>query len=167
MINAAIGLGANLGDPKKQVLEAMQRIANHDGITQLEASRLYVTEPVGPIQDQPVFINAAMTIQTRLSARELFDILKALEQAMGRSVSAVRFGPRVIDCDILLFGDDCVQELTLTIPHACLEERAFVLYPLREIANDWCLPDGRSIALLASLCDPQGVDVLEEEVVCE
>ena len=131
MVKAAIGLGSNIGDPVANVQDAIRRLA---GIGKLLAqSSLYRTKPWG-VHEQPDFINAAVIIEVECTARELLDRLLAIELSMGRErANSVRWGPRIIDLDILTFGDLRTEEPGLIVPHKHLYERAFVLAPLAEI----------------------------------
>jgi 2-amino-4-hydroxy-6-hydroxymethyldihydropteridine diphosphokinase len=126
---ALLGLGANLGDPVATLRAAKARLAEHGSITAV--SSLYRTPPWG-VEDQPPFVNAALALETALDPDALLAALKALERDLGR-VAGSRWGPRAIDVDILAFGDVRRDDPALTIPHARLYERAFVLVPLAEI----------------------------------
>jgi 2-amino-4-hydroxy-6-hydroxymethyldihydropteridine diphosphokinase len=128
-VRALLGLGANLGDPVATLLEAKARLENLGRVT--AASSLYRTPPWG-VADQPPFVNAALALETALDPDALLAALKALERALGR-VASVRWGPRAIDVDILDYEGVRRDEPALTIPHARLFERAFVLVPLAEI----------------------------------
>ena len=127
-----LGLGSNLDDRVETVRGAERLISEIDGVIVVSSASLYDTEPVG-IVDQPSFINSALKIKTTLQPAELLGKLKEIEREMGR-VDAVRWGPRIIDIDILLFGDIVINEEGLTIPHPEMTKRAFVLVPLSEIA---------------------------------
>jgi 2-amino-4-hydroxy-6-hydroxymethyldihydropteridine diphosphokinase len=126
---AAIGLGANLGDPAATIELAFERLA---ALGQVVArSRLYRSEPWG-IRDQPAFVNAAALLDTALEPRALLCELQAMEQALGR-VPGPRWGPRALDLDILTYGERRIDEPGLVVPHPRLLERAFALVPLAEI----------------------------------
>lgn len=127
-----LGIGSNLGNPENNCGEAIDRISKVEGIKVLRASSLYRTEPVG-ITDQPWFVNAAVEIRSHLSPGDLFNGLKSVERAMGRE-TALRWGPRIIDIDILLFDQEVIDEENLKIPHPELHKRRFVLLPLNELA---------------------------------
>jgi 2-amino-4-hydroxy-6-hydroxymethyldihydropteridine diphosphokinase len=133
MARAAIGIGANLGDAPAAVRAAIVQLATLG--TLLAASRLYRTAPWGETE-QPPFINAAALVETQLAPRELLAALKACEAAAGR-VAGARWGPRVLDLDILDYEGVRFAEPDLTIPHARLHERAFALVPLAEIDARW------------------------------
>lgn len=130
---AYIGIGSNLGQPLEQCLEAIKCLSSVNGITLLRCSSLYRTEPIG-LKNQPWFVNAVAEIRTSLSPRALLRILMQIEEAMGR-VREAHWGPRIIDLDILLFGQEIVQEQDLKIPHPELHKRRFVLIPLSELAS--------------------------------
>ena len=127
-----IGLGANLEQPVEQCLEAVQQMRAADGIRVLRRSSLYRTEPVG-IQEQSWFVNAVVEISTVLPAGELLQTLLAIERLMGRQREA-RQGPRIIDLDILLYGQQVIQSPDIIIPHPEFHKRRFVLIPFYEIA---------------------------------
>jgi 2-amino-4-hydroxy-6-hydroxymethyldihydropteridine diphosphokinase len=132
-IIAFIGIGSNLGDAAARCREAMDRIGRIKGSTLLRRSSLYRTEPVG-YKDQDWFVNAVVELRTGLSARDLLNLLKAVERDMGRKEDEVRWGPRVIDLDILLMGQNVVAEKDLVVPHPELHKRRFALQPLAELA---------------------------------
>ena len=140
---AYLGLGANLADPEQQLQEALARLTRHEGIELLACSSFYRSRPLGP-QDQDDFINAVCRISTSLSPLDLLDRLQAIEQAQGRQRSRP-WGPRTLDIDLLFYADLVLHSERLTLPHPLIAERAFVLYPLRELLPDGCLPDGRRL----------------------
>ena len=119
-------------------------MAADPGIRVLAVSSVRETDPVG-YEDQPRFLNAACAIETGLGPRELLERLLAIERALGRERTGPRFGPRTIDLDLLLYGNETLDEPGLTVPHPRLAERLFVLEPLLELAPDLVLPDGRAI----------------------
>lgn len=128
-----IGLGSNLADPGAQVERASRALADLPKTRLVQRSRLYRSAPWGRA-DQPEFVNAVVALQTELTPRELLEALLAVERAAGRARDATRWGPRVLDLDILVFGDRLIDEPGLHVPHPHLHERAFVLLPLAEIA---------------------------------
>jgi 2-amino-4-hydroxy-6-hydroxymethyldihydropteridine diphosphokinase len=132
-IIAFIGIGSNLRDPAVQCRDAFRRIGAIPEIRLLRRSSLYRTEPVG-FQDQAWFINAVAEIRTDLPPRKLFEALNEIERKMGRT-DGPRWGPRVIDLDLLLYGQEVVAEEDLVIPHPELHRRRFVLEPLCELAS--------------------------------
>jgi 2-amino-4-hydroxy-6-hydroxymethyldihydropteridine diphosphokinase len=148
-----LGLGSNLGDRGQNLRRALSVLDETDGITVRSASSCYETQPVGPVTGQDEFYNAAVEIETTLSPQELLALIKAAEIQLGR-VSGERWGPRVIDIDILLWDNNILQQEGLTIPHPEMTTRAFVLAPLAEIAPDVAHPTARkSVAELASQLD--------------
>jgi 2-amino-4-hydroxy-6-hydroxymethyldihydropteridine diphosphokinase len=143
-----VGLGSNLGDRERNIREAVERLRK---IGAVRLSTLRDTDPVG-VADQPNFLNAVAELSSELPARELLDRLLEIERELGRDrAKEGRWGPRTIDLDLLLYGDEVIDEPGLTLPHPRLAERRFVLEPLHELAPDLVLPDGRRIKdLLAS-----------------
>ncbi len=127
-----IAIGSNLNGPIKQLNKAVEHLKNHPEITIVNVSSFYVTKPVG-IENQPDFINAVIEIKYGHGAHKLIDELLNIELLFGR-IRAEKNGPRIIDLDILLFGDLEINDSDLTIPHPRMMERVFVLLPLAEIA---------------------------------
>jgi 2-amino-4-hydroxy-6-hydroxymethyldihydropteridine diphosphokinase len=137
-----VGLGSNLGDRERNLHEAVERLGEI-GLVGVSAFR--DTDPVGVVE-QPNFLNAVAELSSDLSPRELLDRLLQIERELGRDrTKKERWGPRTIDLDLLLYGDEVVDEPGLTVPHPRLAERRFVLEPLHELAPDLVLPDGRRI----------------------
>ena len=148
---AYIGLGANLGPREATLLRAVERLAAEEGVRVLELSSLRDTEPVG-VTEQPEFLNGAVAIETTLSPRELLDALLRIERELGRVRDGERFGPRTIDLDLLVYGDEVVDEAGLEVPHPRLHERKFALEPLAELDPDLEIPGrGQVSKLLACL----------------
>jgi 2-amino-4-hydroxy-6-hydroxymethyldihydropteridine diphosphokinase len=129
-----IGLGSNIGDKYQNIALAIDKMRLLPSTLVVEQSSNYLTAPVGS-KDQPDFLNAAVKITTDLAPRELLDRLKAIEKALGR-VETTRWGPRVIDLDILLYDNIVMDEETLKIPHPLMHNREFALEPLGEIAPE-------------------------------
>jgi 2-amino-4-hydroxy-6-hydroxymethyldihydropteridine diphosphokinase len=155
---AYVAVGSNLNQPRERVLEAFDALAALRA-TRLELrSRLYRTAPMGP-QDQPEFVNAAAGLLTRLSARELLEELLAVEGAMGRRRQE-RWGPRVIDLDLVWMTGAAVDEPGLKVPHPGVSERNFVLYPLCDIAPALAIPGHGRVADLMSKAGEAGISVL-------
>jgi 2-amino-4-hydroxy-6-hydroxymethyldihydropteridine diphosphokinase len=156
MAIAYLGLGANLGDRAQQLARACATLHQHPAITVQAVSSLYHTAPVG-VTDQAWFLNAVARLQTSLTPTALLSVTQAIERRLGRT-PAPRWGPRVIDIDILLYDAVYLQRPFLTIPHPALHERAFVLVPLQELAPDLQLPGGTRVRnLLATLPNDAGV----------
>jgi len=149
---AFVGIGSNLGEPESQIAAALEQLAAEDGIEVVAVSTLRETEPVGYL-DQPSFLNGAAQLETALPPRELLERLLEIESRLGRVRGAgPRFGPRTIDLDLLLYGDEIIDEPGLTVPHPRLWERRFVLEPLAELAPGLDIPGlGPVQALLAEL----------------
>jgi len=160
MQNAYIGLGSNLADPQAQVEQALEALSNLPHTRLLRRSRLYCSAPWGRV-DQPEFINAVAAVETVLGARALLDALLAIERGAGRTRDATRWGPRALDLDILVYGDQLIDEPGLHVPHPHLHERAFVLLPLVEIAPELAIPGRGCVAELARQIERAGCRPLE------
>jgi 2-amino-4-hydroxy-6-hydroxymethyldihydropteridine diphosphokinase len=132
-MRAYVGLGANLGDRERTLRAAVEALAVNHQIEVLAVSSLRETDPVGPVQDQPRFLNGAVALETSLSARELLNVLLRTEAAFGRTREGTPGGPRTLDLDLLVYGDEEIDEPGLQVPHPRLHERTFVLEPLREL----------------------------------
>jgi 2-amino-4-hydroxy-6-hydroxymethyldihydropteridine diphosphokinase len=145
---AYIGLGTNLGDRELNLRRALERL---EELGPVRTSSFRETDPVG-VTDQPKFLNAAAELATELSPKELLERLLEIERELGRDRARERrWGPRVIDLDLLLFGEEAIGEPGLTVPHPRLADRRFVLEPLFELNEDLTLPDGIRVRdLLAS-----------------
>ena len=151
-MNGYLGFGANLGDRKKNLTQAVNALNSRPDLAVLRTSGIYETEPWG-LTDQPKFLNMVAEIATSISPTELLERVKKLEKDMGRE-DGPRLGPRQIDIDILLLEDRVVDEPELIVPHASLHLRAFVLVPLAELAPDSVHPVlGVTIADLAGQVD--------------
>jgi 2-amino-4-hydroxy-6-hydroxymethyldihydropteridine diphosphokinase len=148
---AYVGLGANLGDREAMLRSALEQLGAEPGIDVMAVSKLRDTDPVG-ITDQPRFLNAAAAVETDLTARELLDRLLGIERRLGRTREAPRFGPRTIDLDLLLYGDEQIDDPGLEVPHPRLHERLFALEPLADLDPALEVPGhGRLADLIARL----------------
>jgi 2-amino-4-hydroxy-6-hydroxymethyldihydropteridine diphosphokinase len=136
---AFVGLGANLGDRRRALRAAVDALAAEDGVEVVSVSVLRETEPVG-VGQQPLYLNGAAELETTLTARELLDRLLAVEQRFGRVRVPGEHGPRTLDLDLLLYGDEVIDDSGFTVPHPRLHERRFVLEPLAELAPGLVVP---------------------------
>jgi 2-amino-4-hydroxy-6-hydroxymethyldihydropteridine diphosphokinase len=139
-MRAYVGLGSNLGKREATLRGAIERLASDPDVKVVAVSTLRETDPVGPITDQPRFVNGAVAVETTLTPRALLDRLLEIEAEFGRTRDGPRGGPRTLDLDLLVYGDERVDEPGLQIPHPRLHERDFVLEPLQELG--W-RPTGR------------------------
>ena len=145
---AYVGLGANLGEREATIRRAVELLAETPGVAVVAVSTLRETDPVG-YADQPRFLNGVAALETTLAPRALLERLLAVERELGRvRGEGPRFGPRTIDLDLLLHGDEVVDEPGLVVPHPRLAERQFVLEPLHELDPRLALPDGRRVSEL-------------------
>lgn len=157
---AYVALGSNLDDPRAQVERALSALGRLPNTRLVARSSLYRSAPFGPVA-QPDFVNAVAGLLTQLAPRALLDTLKSLEAVLGREVPTVRWGPRRIDLDLLVHGAARVDEPGLTVPHAGLAKRPFVLVPLSEIAPDLEVPGLGRVRALASRPDATGLDRID------
>jgi 2-amino-4-hydroxy-6-hydroxymethyldihydropteridine diphosphokinase len=155
MTIAYIGIGSNVGERELFCRDAVEALADTDGIDIQGVSSLYETEPVGG-PPQRSFVNLVVKIECELSPRRLLETCKGIEERMGREPSDIHWGPRVVDLDVLLFGDEKVNEPGVEIPHPRIRERRFVLVPLLEIDAEVTDPWGDRYA--------DGLDEAEGEV---
>lgn len=153
---AYVALGSNLDQPAMQIQRAFTALANLAQCRLIARSRLYRTSPLGP-QDQPEFVNAAAGLLTKLTPRELLVELKRLERELGREQPVVRWGPRLIDLDLLVHADAQISESDLSVPHRGLTERNFVLYPLLDIAPELLVPGHGRVRQLAARVGAAGL----------
>jgi len=142
---AFLGLGSNLGD-RLENLRAAVALLEQGGHRVARSSRVYATDPVGG-PEQPEYLNAVIEVEASGSARELLETCLAIEKHMGRE-RGERWGPRVVDLDVLTFGEEEIDEQGLQVPHPRMHERGFVLIPLLELDADPPLPGGRKAAEL-------------------
>jgi 2-amino-4-hydroxy-6-hydroxymethyldihydropteridine diphosphokinase len=144
-----IGLGSNLGDRERFLRRALELLRADPGIDVTGVSSVRETDPVGFV-DQPRFLNAVASVETDLGARQLLDRLLAAERVLGRRRDSPRFGPRTIDLDLLLYGDEEIDEPGLTVPHPRLTERRFVVEPLHELDPGLVVPGRGPVSDLLS-----------------
>ena len=155
-MQAWLGLGANLQHPVMQLNEALSRLAQTDGIELCQTSSFYRTPPWG-YEQQNDFINAVVQIETSLDPLTLLHSLQSIENAMGRQRSGHRWGPRIIDIDLLLFEDQTICSTELSVPHPRMHERAFVLLPLAELDEGIVIPGQGVVGALLSELDYSGI----------
>jgi 2-amino-4-hydroxy-6-hydroxymethyldihydropteridine diphosphokinase len=152
MAKAYVALGANLGDRAGAIQAAVEKLDAVPGVSVEAVSSLTETDPVGPVRDQPRFLNGAARLETELPPRELLAVLLAVEAALGRVREGPPGGPRAIDLDLLVYDQERVEEPGLTLPHPRLHERRFVLEPLAELEPRLKVPGKGTVeALLAKL----------------
>ncbi|HEV7584879.1 MAG TPA: 2-amino-4-hydroxy-6-hydroxymethyldihydropteridine diphosphokinase [Solirubrobacteraceae bacterium] len=152
-----LGLGSNVGDRRANLQAAVDALPAA-GIEVLASSSTYDTDPVGEVLDQPSFLNACLLVRTALEPLELLAAVKRLEQGLGREEPSLRHGPRTIDIDVLLLGAEQLEHVRMSLPHAQLLSRRFVLIPALELDFQLTAPDGRRLAdALASLPVEEGV----------
>ena len=161
MERAYIALGSNLETPVEQLRAARRAIADLPLSSLNAVSSFYASDPLGP-PDQPRFVNAVAALDTELGPLDLLDALQRIEREQGRVRKAERWGPRTLDLDILLFGERRLASERLTVPHYHMHARAFVLYPLAEIAPGLRLPNGRQLQELLDACPYAGLERLPE-----
>lgn len=147
-VDVAVGLGSNLDNPDQQLLQACKTLSSSPLVKGFRCSGFFYSKPQGP-QDQPDFVNAVCRFSTSLPPQDLLDWLQQIEQQQGR-VKYRHWGERLIDLDILLYGDQLIQKPGLVIPHRHLSERDFVLVPLAEIWSDVVIPGMGGVQTLLS-----------------
>ncbi|MCX5515273.1 2-amino-4-hydroxy-6-hydroxymethyldihydropteridine diphosphokinase [Kaistia algarum] len=157
MSEAFLGLGGNLGDRAATLAAATDDLRTAEGVRVTHVSSLYETPPWGPVPQGP-YLNACVAIETTLSARALLDLCLAIEKRHGRE-RLVRWGPRTLDIDLLLYGRETIDEPGLIVPHPRMAERAFVLVPLAEIAPGLMIGGTTIETLLDRLPDTERQDV--------
>jgi len=155
LTRAAIALGSNIGDSASILMDALQALDQHPQISLVRHSSWYRTVPVGPVQDD--FLNGCALLETDLAADALLELLLNTEQDFGR-IRVEHWGPRSLDLDLILYGDEVIATERLQVPHPRLAERSFVLTPLAEIAPEWIEPtSGKTISELASQLGEEGI----------
>lgn len=161
LVRAWVGLGSNMHDPARQVRQALKSLAEQPGLQLMRQSRLYSSAPWGEI-DQPPFVNAVAEMQCDASPQAVMAILLDIERAQGRiRGEGSRWGPRIIDLDLLLYDDVVINETNLVLPHPHLHERAFVLLPLHELAPHLVVPGHGSIDALIAHVDTADCAVID------
>lgn len=152
-----LGLGSNVGDRRTHLQAAVDALPPA-GVRVLASSSTYDTDPVGEVLEQPSFLNACLRVETALEPLELLDTVKGLERELGRGDAEIRHGPRAIDIDILVLGELELHDERMSLPHAQLLARRFVLIPALELDIEASLPDGCRLAdALAALPLDEGV----------
>ncbi|GAC16643.1 2-amino-4-hydroxy-6-hydroxymethyldihydropteridine diphosphokinase [Aliiglaciecola lipolytica] len=165
-VTSYIGLGSNLSDPVNQLQQALSAIHLLENTEVKQCSALYASKPMGP-QEQPDYVNAVAQIETQLSPTDLLVNLQQIEAKHGRERKAERWGPRTLDLDIILFGNEQIQSDDLIVPHYGMKVREFVLYPLHEIAPDLVLPCGNTLVSILHNVPTNGLVVVKEKVFWE
>lgn len=160
MTRAYLGLGSNVGDRLAHLRAAVSALGSSQDVSVVSTSPVYETDPIGP--PQPAFLNAAVLIETSLGPRDLLARMKQIEDQVGRSPGE-RWGPREVDLDLLLYGEETVEEDDLVIPHPRLTERAFAMVPLLDIDPEIELPSGEPLAIFCE-DDPAGVRAFPGEL---
>ena len=158
-----IGLGSNMQQPLAQLHNALNHLADLPDSKLLASSSFYASRPMGP-QDQPDYVNAVAKLKTALAPLELLRALQTIELTQGRERKGERWGPRTLDLDILLFGQQQIQTAELTVPHYGMKSREFVLYPLFELAPELLLPCGNSLKSILNNVSRNGLHIIEQAV---
>ena len=165
MIRAYIALGSNQEKPALQLQRAVDEIDSFADIKVSACSRLYKSVPLAGEnvpEDQPDYCNAVVEIETTLSPIELLDTMQSIENSHGR-VRTVRWGPRTLDLDILLYGNEVIESERLTVPHYQMHVRNFVLCPLQDIAPNLTLPNGTSVSKLVQNVGSEGLEAIADQ----
>lgn len=152
MTRVYLAVGSNLASPLSQVNAALAALGEIPQTAVVAVSSFYRTPPLGP-QDQPDYLNAAVALETSLTPEALLDNTQRIELQQGRVRKAERWGPRTLDLDIMLFGNQVIATERLTVPHYDMHNRGFMLWPLAEIAPDLTFPDGTSLMTLLQRLD--------------
>lgn len=161
MVTVYIGMGSNMETPIQQLQTALDELHNIKNTTLINCSSFYKSKPVGP-QDQADFINAVAELSTTLSALELLEALQAIEQVHQR-VRERHWGPRTLDLDVLLYGEEQIENERLIVPHKEMLNRNFVLIPLFELSGDMIIPGANSLKTYVESCDKTTIIKLEHE----
>lgn len=150
-----IAIGSNLDNPRRQVADAVAALSSLQGSRLVALSPWYRSAAIGP-GSQPDYLNGVARLTTRLSPRHLLAALQAIEHAQGRQRTE-HWGPRTLDLDILLYGNEIIAEPDLIVPHPRLTQRNFVLYPLADLASDLIFPDGTPLKEVLAKCQQDGI----------
>ncbi|BFM49832.1 2-amino-4-hydroxy-6-hydroxymethyldihydropteridine diphosphokinase [Marinomonas sp. THO17] len=161
MTTAYIGLGSNLEKPLEQIRRAIKTLSQHPSLHNISVSNIYGSKPVGP-QDQPDYVNAAARFDTALSSIALLDLLQGIEQDHQR-VRERHWGPRTLDLDLLLYGNEQIDLPRLTVPHPFMLERGFVIQPLHDLAPDILLANGTTVTEQLHQLDTSDLVIITEE----
>lgn len=156
---AHLALGSNIGDSVGSIRRAVTAIDADANCRVIGRSSFYLTKPVG-VEDQPDFVNAVVSVETSLEPRKLLALCKHIEQKLGRT-RTIRWGPRVIDIDVLVYGDRIIEEEDFTVPHPRMMERAFVMIPLAELAPGLKLSGGVTAEEAARRIGMDGIELME------
>ncbi len=159
MTIAYIGLGSNMESPRQHITTAIQSLGEIQSTRIINVSSLYKSKPMGP-QNQGDYINAVVQIETEMEPTELLNCLQAIENDHGR-VRAEHWGPRTIDLDILMFGNEIIQNDRLTVPHPEITNRSFVIVPLAEIDPACVIPEKGLVSDLILRIDQDGLELLQ------
>ncbi|MFT2089665.1 2-amino-4-hydroxy-6-hydroxymethyldihydropteridine diphosphokinase [Paraglaciecola sp. 2405UD69-4] len=156
MIPVYIGLGSNLAEPLRQLQSAVTALKGLPDSRLLQVSSFYGSQPMGP-QEQPDYVNSVALIETMLLPEVLLDHTQSIENDQGRQRTGERWGPRTLDVDILLYGQQIISTERLVVPHYGMQQREFVLYPMFEISPDLVLPDGKALKDIVALVPKNGL----------
>jgi 2-amino-4-hydroxy-6-hydroxymethyldihydropteridine diphosphokinase len=151
-VRVYIGLGSNLEDPVAQVLDAVEELEMIPDSILVERSSLYRGKPMGPA-DQPDYVNAVVVMDTLLSPTDFLQALTRIEDLQGRARDGEKWGPRIIDLDLLMYGKQKINTPDLTVPHPGMHERDFVIVPLSEVAGDVNIPGQGRLTALINKCE--------------
>jgi 2-amino-4-hydroxy-6-hydroxymethyldihydropteridine diphosphokinase len=158
-VRAYIGIGSNLNDPVAQVREAIAELEMLPDTILVSSSSLYTGKPMGPA-DQPDYVNAVAGVDTLLSASDLLQAMHGIEDMQGRERDGDRWGPRILDLDLLLYGNSRIDTPDLTVPHPGMHERDFVIVPLAEIAGNLKIPGRGQLSTLIRTCQKHSLKKL-------
>jgi 2-amino-4-hydroxy-6-hydroxymethyldihydropteridine diphosphokinase len=159
MIDVYLGLGSNLAEPSVQISRALRSLTKVKDTSVVSCSSLYASLPMGP-KDQANYVNAVVYLHTNLAPLELLAATQAIELEQGRERKNERWGPRTLDIDILIYGNELINNDELVVPHYGMNVREFVLYPLLELNPQLCLPGGEILADIAKNCPVNGLSIL-------